>query len=721
MAETNKIDIATVYLHVIPSFEGIEQSIGQQFGVPARQAGERAGDSAGQGFGSKFAAKGKLVAAAGAIAIGAAVMAGFNASMDAESGNNKLTAQLGLSPAESAKYGKIAGQLYTSNYGESMGDVNAGIDAVASTLVKTGKIGESALEGTTAKAMSFASAFDTDVSEAVNGVGVLIDSGLATNADQAFDLMTASAQRVPSAMRGEFAPMVDEYSKHFANLGLTGAQSMSLLVAASQTGAVGMDKTGDALKEFTILATDGSASSIAAFESIGLNASQMASDIAGGGPAAAEALSTTAAALLKIEDPAARAQASIALFGAPMEDMGIDQIPKFLTSLDGGADGMKDFAGTAAELDKTMGGGAAASISGVTRGLQKLMTDAITPLLPAVSSIIGFISDHTWIIGVLAGVVLTALVPAMVAWASATWATTAAFVASPLGLVVIGVLLIIAAIVALVVNWDIVIAFIKTTLAGFIDWIFDGLTGLSIWFGTIWQGILDTAAVIWGAIGAFLKAAWDAIVAIFMAVHPVGIIISHWDQIMAFTSTVWTNVSNFISGIWNGIISGISTGVGNVLGFVFGMGNSIGGFFVGLVETAKSWGSNILGGLLDGLKAMGGKVTSFFGDLLPSWVTAPFAEALDIHSPSRVFFRLGEHTGDGFLGGTSSKKDLIEKSMQSLVTIPTVQSSAIAPARSAEGGQSGTGDTFEIHPSAGMDETLLAQKISTANARKKRF
>ena len=145
--------------------------------------------------------------------------------------------------------------------------------------------------------------FGTDLSEATQTAGQLITNGLAVDATQAFDLMTASYQRVPAAMRDELPAILNEYGTNFRALGFTGEQAFGLLTGAAEGGAIVLDKTGDALKEFTILGTDMSESSVAAFESVGLNAERMAAAIATGGPGAQAALQETAAAILGIEDP----------------------------------------------------------------------------------------------------------------------------------------------------------------------------------------------------------------------------------------------------------------------------------------------------------------------------------------------------------------------------------------------------------------------------------
>ncbi|EMX0963630.1 phage tail tape measure protein, partial [Escherichia coli] len=150
---------------------------------------------------------------------------------------------------------------------------------------------------------------------------------------EAVDLMAAGMQKMSAEMRGELPEILHEYSTHFRNMGLSGSETMTLLVSMAQQGKFALDKTGDAVKEFSIRGSDMSKSSVEAYELIGLNAERMSSAIASGGAAAREAMRRTASGLLQIQDPAERANAAIALFGTPIEDLAVDQIPDFLRSL----------------------------------------------------------------------------------------------------------------------------------------------------------------------------------------------------------------------------------------------------------------------------------------------------------------------------------------------------------------------------------------------------
>lgn len=89
----------------------------------------------------------------------------------------------------------------------------------------------------------------------------------------------------------------------------------------------------------------------------------------------------------------------------------------------------------------------------------------------------------------------------MMLWQGAIWLVNAALLANPVAWIVIGVLALVAAVVAAVVYWDEWTAALMNSEA--FKWVSDQLTALSDWFASMggWSGMA--------------KAAWDGIVAIF--------------------------------------------------------------------------------------------------------------------------------------------------------------------------------------------------------------
>lgn len=196
--------------------------------------------------------------------------------------------------------------------------------------------------------MAFNQTFERSAAETASTVDVMLNSGLVSSAQEGIDLLTAGMQKVPAAMQDEVFDAVNEYSKHFANMGIDGAEAVSMLVDASSNGQYAIDKLGDAVKEYSVLAIDPAKAE--AFAALGMDANYAARAVAEGGEEARKVLEATAQSLLDIEDPGQRAALAVELFGAPIEDLGVDQIPAFLESLTAGGAGMGEFSGSAQSM-----------------------------------------------------------------------------------------------------------------------------------------------------------------------------------------------------------------------------------------------------------------------------------------------------------------------------------------------------------------------------------
>ncbi|MBW8171790.1 hypothetical protein K0651_01840 [Ornithinimicrobium sp. Arc0846-15] len=337
-----------LWLDVLPSMKGFASRLASD----SKSAAQSAGNEAGTSMGSNM--KKKLLAAFGATALGTTVAKAFIDGMNIDAANDKLAASLGLTEETSRRAGKVAGDLYRDAYGESMGDTTKAVEAVMSSIEGMTDASSEDLERVTAKALDFAAVFEIDVPRATQVAGQLIKSGLAKDADEAFDLMTASSQQVPEALRGDLLDAVDEYGPAFASLGYDGEEAFGLLVAGAEKGAYGIDKTGDAIKEFTIRSTDMSTASVAAYDAIGLNAEDMANKILAGGDSSRQATDDVIEGLLNIEDPAERANAAIALFGTPLEDLSVSEIPSFLEGMKSTESTLGDVEGAAENMGTTL-------------------------------------------------------------------------------------------------------------------------------------------------------------------------------------------------------------------------------------------------------------------------------------------------------------------------------------------------------------------------------
>ena len=348
------------------------------------------GESSLKGFGK---VAGPALAGAG-LAAGAAFVASTMEAIDQEQIAANAAAQY-ADPQTAKEAGQIAGNLYAGGWGEGLEDVNESVKAVMSSIGDMDDASTADIQNMTAHVMDLSKVMGIDVPRAAQIIGQAVSSGLAEDSTQAIDLLTKSLQIVPTNLREDLTDALDEYGPFLAGIGIKGERAFGLLAQAAGKGMYGIDKTGDALKEFTIRATDGSKSTSQAYKAIGLDAQQMATDVAGGGDKAAAAFQKTIDGLLRIQDPAARAQAAIGLFGTPLEDLSVQDIPKFLKSLDLGKAGLGGFEGSAKRLSDTVNNTAAASIESFKRQVQQTFVELLgNNVLPAVKVVAAFLANN---------------------------------------------------------------------------------------------------------------------------------------------------------------------------------------------------------------------------------------------------------------------------------------------------------------------------------------
>lgn len=360
----------------ISKAEAAGKGAGKGFADRFRAAVSGAGDDGAEGFSSSL----KVGAVAGAAVAGAAAAAALGDAMENEKLGDKVAASLNLTGGQAKRAGTVASKLYAGAWGDNMAEVSDAVESVMSSVTGMTRVSEKRLHDVTASVMDVAAAFDLDASTAARDLGILIKTGLARNATEGLDLITTALQKVPKAMRGDVSDAVEEYAQFFADLGFTGSESMKLLVSATEDGKYGIDKMGDSIKEFGIRVSDGSKLTKWSFGQIGLDSDRMSNKFLKGGDTAKKAFKKTVEGLLSIEDPSIRAQASIGLFGTPLEDLGTKGIPKFLESLLEAEGGMGKVEGRAKKMGDSLNDNAATRFESVKRQAQTFLTEGLMAL-----------------------------------------------------------------------------------------------------------------------------------------------------------------------------------------------------------------------------------------------------------------------------------------------------------------------------------------------------
>ncbi|MBT2594730.1 phage tail tape measure protein [Arthrobacter sp. ISL-72] len=548
-------------------------------------------------------------AAAGGVA-GAALMSGLHTAIDMDSITSTMTAGLNLAGPEAAKAGETAGKMYADGYGDSFEGVSAAVGATLSSI--KGLSGQSAedIQSVTSKVMDLSSAFELDVGRTAQIAGQMITTGLAKDGAGAADLLAATLSKVPVNVREDVLDAIDEYGPMFANLGMSGGEAMTMLADASAKGAFGIDKTGDALKEFTIRATDMSEATAGAYESLGMDQTDMTNKLLAGGDTARAAFDQIIMGLGDIKDPAQQSQAALALFGTPIEDLGTAEIPKFIDSLLNSQEALGTVEGSAGSLSDKLHSGPGEAFKDLQRTAETTLGQLGAQMLPILTPILEGLQQFAPIIG--PGVLALGALAAVIAVVNFVMAM------SPITWIIVGIVALIAAIVALVMNWDAVVAFLTEAWGGFMNWMMEVLGGFGNWWNEIWGGLGNWVTEVWNNIVGFLGGVWSVIAAVVMTgVHTVmDPIIAGFTAVWNFVSSVFTNIGNFIAGVWNWITSL----VGNIIAaFVQTHGDqiaaiwnnivavftAIGGFFVGI----WNWYVGIITGAL---QAVWGVVSAVF-------------------------------------------------------------------------------------------------------------
>lgn len=354
----------------------------ERAGKDIGKAGKSAGDELGKGLLSGISAAD--VAVVGALAgIGLSVGSAFTGALDIQAGVKKLQGQLGLTEQAADKSGQVASQIYGENWGASIDEVNTTIRAVGTNLVDLNTVSKQQLTSMARSAQVLADTFNVDVNQATRAAGQLMRTGLAKDSTAAFDIITRGYQ-LGIDRSDDFLDTLNEYTPHFQKLGIDGSYALSLLSAAMKAGARDSDGAADAIKEFAILAVDGSDRTAQGFQDAGLNAKEMAQRIATGGPVAEAAFSQTLKAIVSIEDPVKRDAAGVALLGAKWEDLG----PTVVTAMANAKPVVEGLDGATKKLGDTVGNTLSGRIETLKRRFEGWASQLGQKSIPAVERVV---------------------------------------------------------------------------------------------------------------------------------------------------------------------------------------------------------------------------------------------------------------------------------------------------------------------------------------------
>ena len=209
--------------------------------------------------------------------------------------------------------------VYQNNFGDSLQDA---ADAVALVDRNLKNISPDEIQEATEAALALQDTFEYGVEESTRAAAA-ITKNFGGSAKEAFSLIAAGAQNGLD-YSGELIDTINEYSSQFSKLGFTADGMFQLLQSGADSTAWNLDKVGDAIKEFSIRAIDGSDTTVQAFKDLGYNANAMMETFAGGGEDANKAFFDVLNTLMDMDDQVKRDALGVSLFGTMWEDLGTE-------------------------------------------------------------------------------------------------------------------------------------------------------------------------------------------------------------------------------------------------------------------------------------------------------------------------------------------------------------------------------------------------------------
>ncbi|MGW4986311.1 phage tail tape measure protein [Streptomyces mirabilis] len=501
---------------------------------------------------SKLGNLGKGVAG---LAAGAGVAAlfteGLNTGMELTAVNSKLQSQFGLTAKEAETAGHAAGDVYSSGFGESVGEVGDAVGAVTQALKGMGTMTQEQTTQMTEDAMMVADALGVEVGDAATAAGKMISNGLAKDGTEAFDLLTQASKTLPKSMVGDITEVVGEYGQQFKRLGINGADAFGMLSQYVKAGGKDIDQAADVIHEFGRITTENTAQAAGAFKSLGLDSKDMFKRLHKGGKDAESALGDAITAIKGVKDPAKQAQLAVQLFG-DMAGEQTDALFAMNPATAAAASGMDKAGGAAAKATESMS--ASQGLEVIWRTMATTIGEQLQPVLTWLGQ---FMTDHPAIIKGVAAVVLVLAVALGIA-TIATWAMNSALLANPITWIILGVVALIAIIVLMVTHWDQV----KAALLGAWKAIVSGLS-------SGWRWLVNN---VFNPIGRFFTQTIPG-----WAGRMAGWVQDKWDGLIGWFRKIPGRISSALSGAFDGLKGAFRGAVNWVIGKWNNLSFSIGG------------------------------------------------------------------------------------------------------------------------------------------------
>lgn len=309
----------------------------------------------------------------------------FNFGVEYQQTLNQMKASTNMTEEEIQGLEQIMKDIYTDNFGESIDDVGNSLSVVR-TQIKG--LNDEDLKDITEDAIALRDTFEYEVNESVRSAKALMDH-FGISGKEAYTLIAQGAQKGLD-FSDEFLDNIDEYSVQFKKLGFSAEDMFNIFESGTNAGAFNLDKIGDAVKEFSVRAIDGSNTTVEGFQKLGLNADKMAKKFASGGETAKNEFFEVIQKISAMDNKVEQSIVGVDLFGTMWEDLG----PEVVTQLGSIRDGYNKTADTMEKINEVKYDDVSSALEGIKRKLIVSISEPINKdVLPVINKMA---SDVNW-------------------------------------------------------------------------------------------------------------------------------------------------------------------------------------------------------------------------------------------------------------------------------------------------------------------------------------
>ena len=231
----------------------------------------------------------------------------------------------------------------------------------------------------------------------------------------------------------------------------------------------------------------------------------------------------------------------------------------------------------------------------------------------------------------------------------------------------------------------------------------DAFNGLANFFGPVFETIKSVISSAWDHIKNIFSSAVDIIGGIIDVFS--GLLTGDFDMmgngLKTIVSSLWDIIKNIFSNAVNVVVSVVSSFVDTIkrwfsnlasgalekisglvhsipdkfrmmkdraVNYVRKLKDDIGEVFSNIASSALEWGSNILDGIVSGIKSKVSAVVDSISGVAGK-IKKKFTDVLGIHSPSRVFMEYGDWIDQGLVIGIKNSLSQVDKATQDLVSV----------------------------------------------------